>query len=156
MYRLLSVPTVCICCSCVLCLPFSVLFVLQVTLTLNFTVTSQSHTTPTTCHIFPHYLINDTIFGKTLLNTKRVFWFSLQILSETFVSLLRIRRYVIINSRRSSCKVPAIFSILKDTPIFLIDFPEKFKYQISGKSDQWKQSYFMRTQRQTDRQTWWS
>jgi hypothetical protein len=35
-------------------------------------------------HIFAYYLINGTIFGEKLLNMKRVFWFSLQILSETF------------------------------------------------------------------------
>ena len=39
--------------------------------------------------IFPHYLINGKIFQKTLLNTKCVFWFSLQLLSETFQSLRR-------------------------------------------------------------------
>jgi len=32
-------------------------------------------------NIFPHYLINGTIFEKKLLNTKCVFWFSLQLLS---------------------------------------------------------------------------
>jgi hypothetical protein len=30
--------------------------------------------------IFQHYLINGTIFGKTLLNIKCVFWFSVQLL----------------------------------------------------------------------------
>jgi hypothetical protein len=29
-------------------------------------------------HIFPHYLINSTIFGNKLLNIKCMFWFSLQ------------------------------------------------------------------------------
>jgi hypothetical protein len=39
--------------------------------------------------IFPHYLINGTIFAtkKKLLNIKCVFWFSLQLLSETFLIL---------------------------------------------------------------------
>jgi hypothetical protein len=32
-----------------------------------------------------HYLTNGTIFGKTLLNIKCVFSFSLQLLSETFL-----------------------------------------------------------------------
>ena len=40
--------------------------------------------------IFRHYLINGTIFGKTLLNIKCVFWFSLQLLSKTFLILRRI------------------------------------------------------------------
>jgi hypothetical protein len=31
---------------------------------------------PSHCtHIFPHYLVTDTIFGKKLLNIKSVFWF---------------------------------------------------------------------------------
>ena len=35
---------------------------------------------------FPHYLINGTIFEKeTVLNTKCVFWFSVQLLTETFL-----------------------------------------------------------------------
>jgi len=44
------------------------------------------------CTIFfpPHYLINGLIFGKTLLNMKRVFLFSLQILPEIFLVLRRI------------------------------------------------------------------
>jgi hypothetical protein len=35
-------------------------------------------------HIFPHYQITSTIFGKTLLYIKYVFWYSVQLLSETF------------------------------------------------------------------------
>jgi hypothetical protein len=41
-------------------------------------------------HIFWHYLINDTILEKMLLYIKCVFWFSLHILSETFLTLRRI------------------------------------------------------------------
>jgi hypothetical protein len=48
-------------------------------------------------NIFPHYLINVTIFAKQLLNTKCVFWFPLQLLSETSVILRRIQRDVIMN-----------------------------------------------------------
>jgi hypothetical protein len=47
------------------------------------------------CLIFPHYLINGTIFGKKILNTKCVFWFSLQVLSETFLVLRRNGRDII-------------------------------------------------------------
>jgi len=46
-------------------------------------------------NIFRHYLINGTIFEKKLLNTKCVFWFSLQLLSETFLILRGIERDVI-------------------------------------------------------------
>jgi hypothetical protein len=44
-------------------------------------------------HVFPHYLINGTIFGgKKLLNIKCVFRFSLQLLPKTFPILRRIER----------------------------------------------------------------
>jgi hypothetical protein len=62
------------------------------------------------CHIFPHYLINGTIFWKKLLNIKCVFWFYLQLLSETFLIIRRIKRDIIINVHRSSCKLPLFFS----------------------------------------------
>ena len=54
-------------------------------------------------HIFPHYLMNRTIFQKNLLYMKCVFWFSLQILSETFLILRRIQWDIITNVQRSSC-----------------------------------------------------
>jgi hypothetical protein len=57
-------------------------------------------------NIFPHYLINGTIFEKQLLNLKCVFWFPLQLFSETFLILRRIQRDIIINILRSSCEVP--------------------------------------------------
>jgi hypothetical protein len=62
------------------------------------------------CHIFPHYLINGTIFRKKLLNIKCVFGFSLQSLSETFLILRTIQRDIIINVNRFSCKVPVILA----------------------------------------------
>ena len=57
---------------------------------------------------FPPHLINGTTFISTSLNTKCVFWFSLQILSETFLFLRRTRRDRIINVYRYSCQVPVI------------------------------------------------
>jgi hypothetical protein len=57
---------------------------------------------------FPHYLINNTIFGKRLVNTKYVFWFYLQLLSETFLIIRRNERDTIKNVYLSSCKVPFI------------------------------------------------
>jgi len=47
--------------------------------------------------IFPHYLINGTILEKKLLNIKCGLLFSLQLLSETFLVLRRIKRFVIKN-----------------------------------------------------------
>ena len=57
---------------------------------------------------FPHYLINGTIFGKKLLNTKRVFWFSVHLLSETCLILRRTEWDMIKNVYRSACNVPVI------------------------------------------------
>jgi hypothetical protein len=63
-------------------------------------------------NIFPHHLINGTIFGKNLLNlkklpnTKCVFWLSLQLLSETFLILRRTERDVIVKLHRALCKLP--------------------------------------------------
>jgi len=57
---------------------------------------------------FPYYHINATIFGKNVLNTKCVFWFYLQLLSETFLILRRTERDMIKNLYRSSCKVTVI------------------------------------------------
>ena len=79
-------------------------------------------------HIFPHYLINDTIFGKRLLKIKCVFWFSLQSSSETFRILRRTWRHITINVNTSSCHI-----------LFKLDFPR----QISEKYS----SFSMRTDR---------
>jgi len=59
-------------------------------------------------NILPHYLINDMIFGKKLLNIKCVFGFSLQLLSEPFLILRTAERDMIKNvclSTRYSCQV---------------------------------------------------
>jgi hypothetical protein len=60
------------------------------------------------CKVFPHDLINGPIFGKKLLNTKCVFWFSLQLLSETFLIIRRTERDMIINAHRSSCEIALV------------------------------------------------
>ena len=63
------------------------------------------------CTIYsPHYLMNGTIFGKKLLNRKYVFWFSLLIFPETFLTLRRTERDMITNIYWSSCKVPVTLS----------------------------------------------
>ena len=63
-------------------------------------------------HILAHYLLNGTIFLKMLSNMKCVFWLSLQLLFEIFLILRIIRRDIIRNVHRSSCKVPFIFDIV--------------------------------------------
>jgi hypothetical protein len=57
---------------------------------------------------FSHYLVNDTILGKVLLNIKYVLFFSTSF-AEIFFILSRIERDIIINVHRSSCNVAVIF-----------------------------------------------
>ena len=64
---------------------------------------------PSDYHIFPHYLINGTNFGTKSLKIKYVFWFSLWVLSETFLISRTIQRDIIINVNRFSHKVPLTF-----------------------------------------------
>jgi hypothetical protein len=60
-------------------------------------------------NIFPHSLINSTIFGgKKVIEQKKWFWFSLQLLSQTFLILKRTEGDMIKNVYRSSCKLPFI------------------------------------------------
>jgi hypothetical protein len=100
------------------------------------------------CMVLPHfsvYLIKYAIFGKKWLN----FIFS-TILSEIFLTLRRIQRYIIINVHRSSCKVTVILVRF----LIKLEFPweifEVFRYQILWTSLQLKPSCSMRT----DRQAW--
>ena len=54
------------------------------------------HVWPSTLYRdFPHYLINGTISEIKLRNTKCMFWFSLQILSETYLIVRRNERDMI-------------------------------------------------------------
>ena len=69
-------------------------------------------------HIFRHYLINGAIFGKKLLNIKCVFWFSLQLLSQTLLIIGRIQRDIVVNVHNSSWKITVIFVKLKFWQIF--------------------------------------
>ena len=63
---------------------------------------------------------------KTLLNTKCVFWFSVQLLSETFLIVRRTVRDMIRNVYRSVCKVAVIVVRLWCNLYFLVGFFEKF------------------------------
>jgi hypothetical protein len=70
--------------------------------------------------IVPNFLLNGAIFGKLLLNIKCEVWFSLQIISETFIILRRIQRDITINVQTSSRKVSTYYSpkIRKITNLF--------------------------------------
>ena len=60
-----------------------------------------------TLHFFST-LINNTIFEKKVLNITCVHWFSLQLLSETFLILRRTERDIIKTVYWCSCTVPII------------------------------------------------
>ena len=60
--------------------------------------------------VFPHHLINDTIFVRTL-NINFVFWFSLQCLSETFFVLKIIHWDITVTVLIYSCRVPVNLTI---------------------------------------------
>ena len=81
-------------------------------------------------HIFPHYLINGTILEKKLPNTKCVFWFSVQLLCETFTIIRRLKTATIKTVHMYSCKL-----LVTLVGFWLnLDFAQKFsKYiQISN------------------------
>jgi hypothetical protein len=68
-------------------------------------------------NIFPNYLINGKIFEKKkLLNLKYVCWFSLQLLSETFLVIPRIQRDMVKILYCFSRKVPVILVPLPEDP----------------------------------------
>jgi hypothetical protein len=72
-----------------------------------------------------------------LLKIKYVFWFSLQLLSETFLILRKIQRDTVINVHRSW--------------IFSTEFRKILKYQISWKSVPWEPSSSIPTEGGADR-----
>jgi hypothetical protein len=107
--------------------------------------------------IFFHIISQTAQLKKKLLNTKCVFWFSLQILSETFIILRRNERDMIKNVHWTSCTVPFILvqyplflSDFNETWIFSTDFRKILKYQISWKSVRWEPSCSMGMDERTD------
>ena len=86
------------------------------------------------------------IFEKKVLNVKFVFWFSLQLLSETFLILRIIQRDSTMIVQSSALKYPLFLSDFNETWNTSTHFRKAFKFQISWKSIQ--PSYSMRTDRQ--------
>ena len=112
------------------------------------------------CHLWPfwlyptlpHYLVNGTIFGEKKFKNK-MFWFSLQLLSDIILILRSTEPDSIINIHTSSCIGPIILVGFELNLDLLCRRSKKLRYQISSKSVQWKPSCSTRTDRQTDRQT---
>jgi hypothetical protein len=77
-------------------------------------------------HIFQHHLIKVTIFGKTLLHIKCVFWFSLELLSETFLILRRIEWDIMINVHHTRHQLdldrPVSVRLIVSSPVFQVTF----------------------------------
>jgi len=66
--------------------------------------------------IFPHYLINGTIFlKKMVLYIKCVFWFYLQFMSATFLILCRTKWDLLKNVHWSSYTLPVFLSDFNET-----------------------------------------
>ena len=101
--------------------------------------------------IFPHNLIKGTIFGKTgvICSIKKIvfFLFSLKILSGIFMILPRIQWDIVINVRRSSCKVPVIIVRFLMKLEISQQIIKTLIYHISWKSVHWAPSYSGSTDR---------
>jgi hypothetical protein len=68
-------------------------------------------------HIFPHYLMNCTIFGKKFVEQKVSFVFINNF--EIFLILIRFPRVTIISLQTSSCREPVIlFRFLSKSNLF--------------------------------------
>jgi hypothetical protein len=92
-------------------------------------------------NIFLHYLINGTIFEKESLITEYLFWFSLQLLSETFPILKELsemwsKMYVDLHA-----KYPLFLSDFNEIGIFATYFRKLLEYQISWKPVQWNKNW---------------
>ena len=104
-------------------------------------------------HIFPHYLINYTIFGKRLLNIKYVLRSSLQILSAAVLILRRPSAAWSHMFIGLHVRYPLFLRYFNATGIFSADFRKILKYQISWISVGWDISRVVPRWR-TDRQRW--
>ena len=99
-------------------------------------------------NIFPHYLINSTIFEKKkLLNTKCVFWFSVQILSDTFLILKKKMGEIWSNMCIALRSKYALFLFRFDEGswIFSTVFQKTFNNKFHKKYVQWESDFSMRT-----------
>jgi hypothetical protein len=76
-------------------------------------------------HIFRHYLINSTIFGKKSLNIRYVPWFSLQLCFKHFTISEKISELLSYVWKCLHVKHPLCLSDFNETWIFLTDCKKK-------------------------------
>jgi hypothetical protein len=91
-------------------------------------------------------------FRKQVTEYKTRVWFSLQLLSETFLILRSTEGDMITTVHRSACKVS--FILIRSSwnlTLFRKNFWKILKYKISWKSVKWDPSCWMRRDGQTDR-----
>jgi hypothetical protein len=71
-----------------------------------------------TLFLFPHYLINSTVFGNKVTEHKICVFITPQISSQIFLILRRIQRDIIKNLTRTLCKASVIFCQILTERIF--------------------------------------
>jgi hypothetical protein len=119
-------------------------------------------------HIFPHNLINGTIFKTKFYWTQNVFWFSLRLLSETFLILRRTERDVIKSVHTAVCcmystgycwqilmNIESSWQIFEKSPnIKFHENPSSGSRVVQcGQTDRQTDRQLFSADRQTDRQT---
>jgi hypothetical protein len=88
-------------------------------------------------NIFPHLKRHD-FWGEKLLNINCVFWFALQRVSQTFLTLTKILRDTVINEQKARVQSTRY----SHRPLIKPEFSRHFRkiwYQFSWKSVQWEQ-----------------
>ena len=112
------------------------------------------------CHVtypaLPHFFTlshKRHFFPEKRHWTQNVFWFSLQLLSETFLIIRRRERDMIKNLYCSSCTVPLFLSDFNKTSIFSTDLRKICKCKFLWKSIQCEPSCSTRTGGRPDGRT---
>jgi hypothetical protein len=90
------------------------------------------------------------ISEKTLLDIKCVFWFSLRLFSDAFLTRIEWDTIIKVDLH---VKHQLLLSDFNETWIFSTDFRKILRYQILWKSVQWEPSCSMRTDGRTDGRT---